>query len=269
MAAQLPLLHIHLLGDLRVTRGAEPVPAITSVRAQSLLAYLVLRAGVPQSRRHLAFLLWPDSSDEQSRSNLRKLLHDLRRALPDVERFIVSEGPNLMWRADGPYVLDVTELERSLNQSGTADQLQKTVALYQGPLFQSCYDDWVLPERERLHQLFIDGLNRLIGLLENQGDYRGAIQYAQLLLHHDPLHEDVYRTLMRLYALGEDRAAALRTYQTCRAVLQKELDVEPSPATHQAYQRLLELPSAAKPAAHPAPPLVGHSREWQRLQEAW
>ncbi|MBI4790826.1 MAG: hypothetical protein HY782_27670, partial [Chloroflexi bacterium] len=171
------------------------------------------------------------------------------------------EGSSLVWRADAPYTLDVSEFQEKVEHAGSAAELRQAIALYKGPLFQSCYDDWVLPERERLQQMYLAALGRLVEMLENQGDYRGAIQYAQLLLHHDPLHEDVYRTLMRLYALGEDRAAALRTYQTCRAVLQKELDVEPSPATHQAYQRLLELPSAAKPAAHPAPPLVGHSRE--------
>src|SRR5512141_1156924 len=109
MAADKTTLRICLLGDLTIMRGNEPVPSISSIRAQSLLAYLVLHAGIPQSRRHLAFLLWPDSSDEQSRSNLRKLLHDLRRALPEVDDYILAEGPNLVWRTDAPYTLDVAE----------------------------------------------------------------------------------------------------------------------------------------------------------------
>ncbi len=261
------ILHIYLLGDLRITRGDEPVPAINSARAQSLLAYLVLHAGLPQSRRHLAFLLWPDSSDAQARSNLRKLLHDLRRALPDVDRFLDSQGPNLLWRSLAPFTLDVADFQRLAAPAASPDDLRRALALYQGPLFQSCYDDWILPERERLHQLFIDALARLIDLLEQQGDYRAAIHFAHSLLHHDPLHEDVYRSLMRLYALTDDRAAALRTFHTCAAVLKQELQVDPSPATQQAYDRLLQLPPPPLPA--PAAPLVGHRLEWARLQAAW
>ncbi|MFH0837746.1 MAG: bacterial transcriptional activator domain-containing protein, partial [Patescibacteria group bacterium] len=43
--------------------------------------------------------------------------------------------------------------------------------------------------------------------------------------------EEVYRTLMRLFALTDDRAAALRTFHSCATLLRQELDVAPSPAT--------------------------------------
>ena len=263
-------LHIYLLGDLRIVDDAHSIIPLNSPRAQSLLAYMVLHAGEPLTRRHLAFLLWSDSSEDQARSNLRKLLHDLRRLLPEVDSLIEAQGPSLLWRRDAPYTLDVADFERSVEQATSAKELQQAVGLYRGPLLQSCYDDWVLSERERLHQLLIDALSRLVELLENQGDYRPAIQYAQLLLQHDPLHEDVYRALMRLYALTDDRAAALHTFQTCATVLKRELDVEPAPATRLAYERLLHLET---PAAAPPPlasvPLVGHGAEWARLLEAW
>ncbi len=263
-------LHIYLLGDLRIVDDAHSIIPLNSPRAQSLLAYMVLHAGEPLTRRHLAFLLWSDSSEDQARSNLRKLLHDLRRLLPEVDSLIEAQGPSLLWRRDAPYTLDVADFERSVEQATSAKELQQAVGLYRGPLLQSCYDDWVLSERERLHQLLIDALSRLVELLESQGDYRPAIQYAQLLLQHDPLHEDVYRALMRLYALTDDRAAALHTFQTCATVLKRELDVEPAPATRLAYERLLHLET---PAAAPPPlasvPLVGHGAEWARLLEAW
>jgi DNA-binding SARP family transcriptional activator len=272
VAEDKPILHVYLLGDLRLVYGNQPVTTLNSPRAQSLLAYLVLHAGTPQSRRHLAFLLWPDSSDDQARSNLRKLFHDLRRFVPEMDQFIEAQGPNLLWRTDAPYTLDVAELEQALERASTAADLEAAVGRYTGPLLQSCYDDWVLSERERLHQRFLDALTRLVDLLESQGDYRTAIHYAQRLLQQDPLHEDVYRSLMRLYALTDNRAAALHTFQTCALVLKRELDVEPSPATRQAYERLLKLegaPVSASGTGGGSGPLIGHGREWQRLQGAW
>jgi DNA-binding SARP family transcriptional activator len=62
-----------------------------------------------------------------------------------------------------------------------------------GELLPSCYDDWIVPERERLRQAFSETLERLTQLLESQDQPRAAIPYAQRLVRHDPLHEETYR----------------------------------------------------------------------------
>ena len=96
-------LQIRLLGgvDLRYDGDALPVPE--SARAVSLLAYILLHRHAPQSRERLAFLLWPDSSESQARTNLRHVLHHLRRALPDSDRFLAVTTQTLQWQPDAPY----------------------------------------------------------------------------------------------------------------------------------------------------------------------
>jgi DNA-binding SARP family transcriptional activator len=278
-------LHIHLLGDFRLAYGDEAVRSVNTPRLQSLLAYLVLHRDAPQSRRHMAFLLWLDSTEAQALTNLRNLLHLLRRALPDADRFLQIDAQTLQWRPNGPFALDVADLKRALARAGRAEQtgdnaavrtaLEEAVGLYQGDLLPSCYDDWIQPERERLQQAFIKALEQLIHLLEEQRDYRTAIGHAQRLLRHDSLHEATYRRLMRLHALTGDRASALRAYHTCATVLQRELGMEPSPATREAYERLLQTDGLPAPApTRPAElvavsPLVGRHQEWARLQRAW
>ena len=78
--------------------------------------------------------------------------------------------------------------------------LEEATALYRGDLLPSCYDDWIVPERERLRQLALDGLTRLVELLESERNYRVAIGYAERLLGLDPVNEMTYRRLMRLRA---------------------------------------------------------------------
>ena len=58
-----PVLRIRLLGPLDLRHGETSLPALESARAESLLAYLLLHREAPQPRQHLAFLLWPDSSE--------------------------------------------------------------------------------------------------------------------------------------------------------------------------------------------------------------
>lgn len=75
------MLYIRLLGAFQLTYNGQPYTAVQSVCLQAMLAYLALRAGTAQTRRHLAFLFWPDSTEEQAHTNLRKLLHSLRQCL--------------------------------------------------------------------------------------------------------------------------------------------------------------------------------------------
>lgn len=69
---------------------------IGSDRQQALLAYLLLHRRTPQPRQRLAFHLWPDSTESQSRSNLRKALSHLRQALPEPDTVLLAyrRGPS-------------------------------------------------------------------------------------------------------------------------------------------------------------------------------
>ncbi|NTU80910.1 MAG: AAA family ATPase [Chloroflexales bacterium] len=278
----MPILHLRLLGDFSLAYGEEPVVSIATARLRSLLAYLVLHREAPQLRQHLAFLFWPDSPESQARTNLRQLLHELRQALPDADRYLVADTSTVRWRTEAPFQLDVAAFEHTLAVAATTtradDQrtaLEQAAHLYRADLLPSCYDDWIVPERERLRQQHRHALTQLIRLLEQRRDYADAIRYAQRLLQDDPLDEVVTRDLMRLLALNNDRAGALRLFHSSATRLQRELGVAPSQPTRDVYERLLQLDAPEAPELNGLSPraaelrLVGRQREWQQLQAAW
>ncbi len=245
----MPTLHIRLLGELSLVFGDTPVLTVNTARLRSLLAYLLLHRTIPQSRQHLAFLFWPDSDEARAHNNLRQSIHRLRQALPDAGRFVYGDEHTVQWLPDSPFTLDVADFEKAVEQAGSLESLQEAVSLYGGELLPGCYDDWTLPERERLQQGFCAVLERLILLLENQGDYRSAIRHAERLLRSDPLREETYRRLIRLYTLSGDRTGAVRAYQTCVKVLRRELDVEASPETQAVYEESRRTPASRGHAA--------------------
>ena len=257
-------LRIRLLGELELRLGERPLPPLGSARAASLLAYLLIHRAAPQPRQRVAFLLWPDSSEPQARTNLRHVLHTLRRALPDADRLLDVTPRTLRWRPDAPAWLDVEAFEAALAR----DDLRAATALYGGDLLAGAYDDWLHAERERLRGLQVAALDRLAGRLEAAGESAEAIAVAERLLRHDPLREDAHRRLMRLHAARGDRARALRAYHACAALLERELGVAPSAATRELYEALLPAPAAGAPAAG-RPALVGRAAEWTRLTELW
>src|SRR5215207_1120182 len=189
------LFRIHLLGPLELRYGDTALPPLESARAESLLAFLALHREAPQQRQRLAFLLWPDSTEAQARTNLRHLLHTLRRALPDLDRFLDITPRTLGWRADTPYWLDVAAFDEAMARAeagGTAERaaLEVAVARYTGDLLDGCYDEWILDERGRLRGRYLDALARLAALLEASDDHAQAIRYADRLLRLDPLSEE-------------------------------------------------------------------------------
>lgn len=266
-------LHVQLFGDFHLTWGDEPVTSIDSSRLQSLLAYLLLHRTAPQSRQQIAFLLWPDSPESQARTNLRKLLFQLRAALPDADHFLSLETQTLQWKTDAPSILDVAEFEKMAMRADSATALREAVNLYRGDLLPGCYDDWMVSERERLRQMLVEAVERLIRLLEDERDYRSAINYAQHLLRYDRLREETYRLLMRLHALNSDRAGVMRVYQTCAAVLKRELDADVSPATQEMYTQLVKLatPSPRSPTGTVTflfTDIEGSTQLWEKHREA-
>ncbi|TMD65718.1 MAG: 6-hydroxy-D-nicotine oxidase, partial [Chloroflexi bacterium] len=212
----MPTLHLRLLGDFSLIYDDRQVTSLNTMRMQSLLAYLVLHHDVPQQRQHLAFLFWPETTEAQARNNLRQLLHQLRQALPAMEQFLSSDTHMLHWHPVTPFHLDVAAFEKTLTLADAATQrndqhslqaaLEQADSLYRGELLPGCYDEWILPERDRLRQRHLQVLEQLLRLFEAQGDNVTAIRYAQRLIGLDPLSENLYRRLMRLFALNNDRA---------------------------------------------------------------
>jgi DNA-binding SARP family transcriptional activator len=262
-------LQICLLGGFSLVCDGMPNRSLTAGRLQELFAYLILRREIPQTRSLIAYKFWPDSSEPQARNNLRKLIYDLKHTFPDVDRYLDLDGLELQVRKSVKVSLDVEIFEVASQQTNSTETLAEAINLYQGEFMPECYADWALLERQRLHQLFVLTLEKLTDQLEDQRDYWKAIDYVQLLLQYAPLNEDAYRRLMRLHALKGDRAGVVRAYHACTAILQKELEIEPSQMTQEEYEHLLNV---EKPAFYmsPRPPeMIGRDVEWSRLQEAW
>ncbi|HLE99851.1 MAG TPA: AAA family ATPase [Gaiellaceae bacterium] len=265
-----PSLRIRLFGELDLRLGESPLPTLGSARAESLLAYLLLHRDAPQPRARIAFLLWPDSTESQARTNLRHVLHTLRRALPDADRFLDVRQRTLQWRPGVPMWLDVDVFEQAV-----ADRrLEDALAVYAGDPLESSYDDWLLEERERLRQQYVDALESVVRELEGERRWADAIRYAERLLRADSLREESYRLLMRLCDASGDRARALRVYHECEATLRRELGIGPADVTREVYEALMPAASELQPEEDGAdalaiPPLVGRTAERAQLTELW
>ena len=144
---------------------------------------------------------------------------------------------------------------RELNREQVT-ALKTAVALYHGDLLEDWYHDWCIFERERLQNIYLAMLDKLLHYCEFSGAYEAGMAYGMQLLRCDRAHERTYRNLMRLHYLAGDRTGALRQFRRCEKVLRKELNVAPSRRTHDLFlqvqnDQLTEpaMPQATRPAA--------------------
>src|SRR5438105_4039384 len=94
------IVDARLLGEFEWRCDGKPMAPLASARATSLVGYLLFHHQSPVRRERLAFALWPDSSEPQARTNLRHLIHELRRVVPAFDD-LVDVGPrSLQWRVE-------------------------------------------------------------------------------------------------------------------------------------------------------------------------
>ncbi len=219
-------LSLTLLGGLQARVEPGRVLSLPTRKAQALLAYLALPPGQTHPRAKLAALLWGGMREESARNSLRQALFALRKALaPTTPPALSLEGDTVALDRDAAHV-DVAEFERLL-ASGTPEALERASAFYRGDLLlglvvdEPLFEEWLLGERERLRELALEGLARLLAQQRKAGATEAALRTGLKLLTLDPLQESVHRTLMRLYAALGRRGTALRQYQQCVNVLQR------------------------------------------------
>ena len=229
-------LQLTLLGGFQAQVDTGSALVLATRKTQALLAYLAVPLGQAHPREKLASLLWGDMPDAQARGNLRHALSRIRKALPrPVRAGMILDGPSVV--LDPAVVaVDVTQFER-LVADGRPPALEQVPGLYRGELLAGLalaerpFEEWLTSERERLHELAIQGLGQLLTHQQQAGAAEAAVQTGLRLLALNPLQEPVHRAVMRLFARLGRREAALRQYQLCADALKRELRAQPEAET--------------------------------------
>ena len=284
------MLHVRVLGEQTIVDDRTAGVRIRSSRTVALVGFLVAHAGSPQTRQRIAGLFWPDSTDGQALTNLRRELHNLRQIMGDEPSLIVSSR-DLCWRDSPTCRVDLrifdTERKAALAAAASGDidavlpHAAEAVAHYHGEFLPGSYDDWLLETRSELERQCADLCDLLCRAQADAGNLAAATTAARRRIQLQPLEEVGYRTLMRLQADLGDRAGALSTYHHCASVLERELDVVPDAATRNMLADLMshaDSGGSRSPEVErdfsgrrgvPSAQLVGRSHELSLLRDRW
>ncbi len=237
---------LYLFGAPHLERDGVAVP-VERRKALALLTYLAV-TGRPQTRDALAALLWPELDAQRARAALRATLGGLNQ---DVGKGLLSVQEDRIALAKGRGLeVDVQRFRELLGQvaahghpmSRLCDAclaaLSEAADLFEEDFLAGFtlassveFDDWQAYQAEEFRRGLAGVLEKLTFAHAIRGEHGSAIGYARRRVGLDPLSEPAQRALMQAHAWSGDRAAALKQYEECVRVLEKELAVEPEPET--------------------------------------
>src|SRR5262245_7908299 len=160
-------LSLTLLGGFQARLDPGPALALPTRKTQALLAYLALPLGQAHPRDKLAALLWGGIREESARASLRQALFAIRRALAEAEGEVLRQDADALALVAGAADVDVAAFGR-LVAEGAPETLARAVALYRGDLLsgfaldEAPFEEWLLGERERLRELALEALAKLL-----------------------------------------------------------------------------------------------------------
>ncbi|MBV8331536.1 MAG: AAA family ATPase [Candidatus Eremiobacteraeota bacterium] len=272
-------LNIRLLGEPAVLFDGEPWKWSAPPRCFPLLALLALARDVAPTRASLASTMWPDEMEADARSNLRRHLHRLVRALPAVEgvEWVCGDERSIAWNDRSPASIDVRTFDDAVR-----DPLRRAeaVELYHGDLLEGFFDEYILAERERLRALYVEALSDLTAQARARRDLSAAVRFSERLLAADEWREDALRQWMAAKYESGDRSGALAGYERFARRLRDEFSTDPMPETvavRDAVRAGLPLPDDAEHVLEARVagvsgwklPMVGRSHELEKLRAAW
>ena len=289
-------LALTFLGPPLVLLDGEPVE-LKRRKPLALLAYLAVTSQT-RSRDVLTEILYPDHPRDQGYSDFRQTLTVLRKTIG--EKWLIADQGGVRLRHGKDLWVDVTEFRRLIQgtknrekpggPSGSEKLLSRAAALVHGRFLEGFslkdspeFEDWQSMEADSLLRDQTWVLERLVDLHQSREEYREAIEPCQKWLSLDSFDEAVHSRLMRLYLLSGQRSLALKQYERCRAILERELGEKPGKEMEELRQQILRerlelrkvhktgdtvFESFERTSAHSLP-FVGRERELAVLKAAY
>lgn len=228
---------VTLLGGFGLAVDGHPVTV--PVSTQRIISVLALRGRCGRSR--LAGSLWPETTELRALASLRTAIWRANQLAPGL---VVSAHDSI--ELSDEVEVDVTELVRLAHDvlDGRSDVLPDAPGFQrvEGDLLPDWNDEWLVVDRERLRQLRLHVLESLAAQLAAQGMFGMAMEAALAALRADSLRESAHRAVIRIHLAEGNLAEARHAYEQCRAVLDRDLGMSPSPETRQLTDGWIERP---------------------------
>ncbi|WP_240418433.1 response regulator [Paenibacillus periandrae] len=214
---------------------AEELIKWRTTKGQELFAYLLHHRGQLVRKSELLDLLWPDIDPKKATTLLYTTIYQIRQNLKrnaiDIPIQSLSAEEGYMLDA-GRVRLESDEWEHNLrmlehvNVNNLAAH-QRVLDMYRGEYLGKHDYLWAEGDRQRMAMRWLHHAQQVAECYSQNGMWSEAVQVYHRIQQEQPLSEDSFFALMKLYDLMGQRASVEEQYQLLLKMLEQELNLEP------------------------------------------
>ncbi len=217
-----PHLRVEVLRHFRLLRDGRHI--VLPAASEQLVARLVLDDR-PFARSALSGVLWPERSDHDAGTQLRRALWRLNH---DVPGLVECYSRQVMLSRS--IEVDLAEVNRIAEAAtiGSPQVSAHAVRLLGGDLLPQWSEPWLDAPRESLRQVRLHTLEALARNDLDAGRPASALVGALAAAGLEPLRESAHRIVIAAHLAEGNASEALRHYTHFRDLLWSELKLRPS-----------------------------------------
>nr|WP_315024699.1 BTAD domain-containing putative transcriptional regulator [uncultured Aminipila sp.] len=243
------MLNLTFLGKARVEYNGKSVVEGFRNKTIALICLLVINNDKYLSREKILDYLWPDSSEEAAKNNLRFNLWLIKKNIgtseTDQEFLFIDKDHcginfNYEFQCD---ILDIMNFKPQQDQS--IESLLRLKNMFVGEFLEGCYynncDDFneiIIFERTRFENFRVQILKSLEELYEKEGNTEECLNILKEILDIEQYDEEVAAQILTLYMKIGNRGSGIVFYNSFRDRLASRLGIQPSEKLRKRYEEL-------------------------------
>jgi DNA-binding SARP family transcriptional activator len=232
-------VRVEVLGPVEATVGGRPV-VLAGPKQRAVLAALLLGGGRVVSVEHLVDVLWPEDPPTTAVTKVQGHVSALRKALaeaghPAPADVLVTRAPGYQLLRE-PVGTDLARFDRLVadaaaragrDPQGAVRLLGDGLALWRGPAFADVAAPSIRAAADRITDRYLAAVEDKAELELALRRHREVLDGLGPLLEEHPFRDRMRELHMLALIRMERTTEAIASYQRCRAMLSRELGVEP------------------------------------------
>ncbi|CAM3836704.1 AfsR/SARP family transcriptional regulator [Alkalicoccus chagannorensis] len=235
---------LQLFRDVVLREAGKELPLRwRTSKVQQLFLYLMQHRNQWVEKAQLIELLWPEYETERAYSQLYTAVYHVRKTIKPFHHAFSLHS------SGGGYVIQIHDAdidadrfasvlqEHPVPHADNVNELEEAMALYKGPYLEHKDYVWAEPERVRLQTRWLEMGKKLLAFYWNSGEVQRAYKLAQKMNDLEPLHDESYLYLMRIFHKLDRDYAVEAVYEKLVRTWKQELQEPPPEALHRWYQQ--------------------------------